>query len=81
MGITLKDLALVIWLTTNFTIHLWTQEYTSFGGALECSLCFHISPQWPLILLGRWKSSGYIIGLQLHEGFSFMGGIQYKLSP
>lgn len=80
MGITLHDIVTFSWLSLDIAAHLWTQEYCNFGGAVEGTCYIPITERWLLCILGRWKSSGYMLGLPIHEGFSIMGGLQYIIN-
>ncbi len=77
MGVTLYDIVKFSWVSLDMSAHLWTQEYCNLGGALEATIYIPLTNRWQLCLLGRWKTSGYMLGLPIHEGFSLMGGVQY----
>ena len=77
MGITVRDITIANSLAMDVSAHLWTQEYCSFGGAIEGTIFINFTPNWALAVLGRWKSPGYMLGLPLCEGLSLMVGIRY----
>ncbi|HPD80842.1 MAG TPA: hypothetical protein P5519_05155 [Spirochaetia bacterium] len=78
IGLTLFDLVKFSFLSLDMSIHLWTQEYCDFGGAVEGTLYIPLTKRWSLCMLGRWKTLGYMLGLPIKEGFSAMAGILYN---